>query len=156
MLKRPILHDDGFAAVLTRAFTGRDEIPIEEPRPGVVITMLNGECMLPAGQQRPYEMSYPEGIGPCGSPYGVCDSWEQILEMAPGLESDPRPFVVFVSEIRHEGQTSPGGWRWHKWGPYIGNHRPQHEYLADEVGIDRVFVYHIIQLMDDEIDPDQT
>ena len=43
------------------------------------------------------------------------------------------------------------GWRWHKWGPYIGTQDPQCEYLADEPEIKEVFVYRFIQLHDDEL-----
>jgi hypothetical protein len=36
-----------------------------------------------------------------------------------------------------------GGWRWHKWGPYIGKGEPTTEYLDDEDGFaDGVYVYH--------------
>ena len=30
----------------------------------------------------------------------------------------------------HDGKT--GGWRWHKWGPYLGKHIPQCQYLNEE------------------------
>ena len=83
-------------------------------------------------------------------PYGVCDNWEQVLSkcdrIKPYLES-PEPFVVIVSEIRKESQPENGGWRWHKWGEYIGDKEPQCEYLHDEPDIDSVFVfgvYHVI------------
>lgn len=36
-----------------------------------------------------------------------------------------------------------GGWRWHKWGEYIGVHEPQHEYLSYEKGIDYVLSYDL-------------
>jgi hypothetical protein len=49
-----------------------------------------------------------------------------------------------LTEVRKDDQPKQGGWRWHKWGPYIGTHEKQFEYLADEEGIERVFCYHIV------------
>lgn len=78
--------------------------------------------------------------------YGVCDSYEQVLAHYPELEGDPtRLFVVVMVEVRREDQAEEGGWRWHKWGEYIGTHDIQEEYLYNEVGIDRVFTYSIYE-----------
>lgn len=84
-------------------------------------------------------------------PYGVCDDWRQIFSkmadrMRPYIDS-PEPFVVFVSKIAKKSQPEEGGWRWEKWGEYIGDKQPQYEYLYDEPEIDEVFVfevYHVI------------
>jgi hypothetical protein len=42
-------------------------------------------------------------------------------------------------------QSHEGGWRWHKWGEYIGKYEPQYEYLYDEPEIEKVYVYHIYE-----------
>lgn len=84
-------------------------------------------------------------------PSGVCDDWEQIFSkmedrMRPYIES-PEPFAVFVYRISRGSQPEQGGWRWKKWGEYIGDRQPQCEYLHDEPEIDHVFVfgvYHVI------------
>lgn len=76
--------------------------------------------------------------------YGVCDNLEQLLKHFPELEAPGREFVVTLTEVRRENQSPDGGWRWHKWGPYIGTHEPKHEYLYDE-SIDAVLVYHIYE-----------
>jgi hypothetical protein len=78
-------------------------------------------------------------------PYGVCDNLEQLLEACPELEAPGREFVVTLTPIRRENQPSSGGWRWHKWGKYIGTQDPQCEYLYDENDIDEVFVFHIYE-----------
>lgn len=79
--------------------------------------------------------------------YGVADSALNIFEKHSELSVfDDRNFVVFMTEIRVVDQPFEGGWRWHKWGEYIGEHTPQHEYLAYEKGIDSVFVYRIVWL----------
>ncbi len=77
------------------------------------------------------------------SPFGVCDSIEQWKEHCKALIDHPT-LKVFASfcEIRKDEQPKKGGWRWHKWGPYIGVHEPQCEYLYDEPEIESVFVYH--------------
>lgn len=82
------------------------------------------------------------------NPYGVCDNADQLLKHFPELEASDRQFVVTLTEIRKDEQPRNGGWRWHKWGPYIGNHTPEHEYLYDEEDIDVVFVYHIYERLD--------
>lgn len=75
--------------------------------------------------------------------YGVCDDWTQIIERWPEILTDPRRLIITVTEVRRDEQPSDGGWRWHKWGEYIGTHEPQYEYLYDEEDIDRVFCFHI-------------
>lgn len=77
--------------------------------------------------------------------YGVCDNVEQIKQHYPELTDSDRMFVVCMTPIRHEDQEEQD-WRWHKWGRYIGNHEPQHEYLKEEEGIEMVFVFHILEI----------
>jgi len=80
--------------------------------------------------------------------YGVCDNYKQVVEQEPMLQEDykDKEFVVFVTPVRKSEQPETGGWRWHKWGPYIGNQKPQEEYLFNEPEIEEVFVYHIYEL----------
>lgn len=78
--------------------------------------------------------------------FGVCDHWSQVIERWPELLTDPRRFVVTVTPIRKTDQTASGGWRWHKWGEYIGTKDPQYEYLYDEPDIDVVYVFHILEV----------
>lgn len=78
--------------------------------------------------------------------YGVCDSVKQILAACPAIEeSKTRQFVITLTRVRRANQPAEGGWRWHKWGPYIGTHDIQCEYLHDEQGIEEVFVYHVYE-----------
>lgn len=88
--------------------------------------------------------------------YGVCDNWEQITERWPEILTSERRFVIGMTEIRRADQPERGGWRWHKWGEYVGTHEPQHEYLADEEGIESVWVFQIIEVLDDlDADPQE-
>ena len=77
--------------------------------------------------------------------YGVCDSVEQLLSACPELEAPGREFVVTVTTIRKEDQPDSGGWRWHKWGEYIGTQNPQREYIRDEPIISKVLCFHIYE-----------
>lgn len=73
--------------------------------------------------------------------YGVADSIEQIPEKYDFEASmNNAPLVLFVTEVT---KAEKCGWRWHKWGPYIGTKEPQCEYLDDEPEIDRVFCYSV-------------
>ena len=83
------------------------------------------------------------------SSYGVCDGVDQFLEVyGDALRKSDRRFVVKFCEIRKADQPEQGGWRWHKWGPYIGKHQPEYEYLYDEKGIDSVWIYEVCEITD--------
>lgn len=81
--------------------------------------------------------------------YGVCDSPEQFMKKVGEIvEKDPRRLVVSFVEVRKADQPSDGGWRWHKWGEYIGEqNRKGFEYLYDEPEVEVVFCYHILHLV---------
>lgn len=57
--------------------------------------------------------------------------------------ADPRLLGVFFTPMVRAEQSPEGGWRWHKWGEYIGDHTPTAEYLYDEPEIERVYVVSI-------------
>ena len=83
--------------------------------------------------------------------YGTCDHWTQILqEYRSQLEHDERHFMIYLSQpIRKSDQPATGGWRWHKWGPYIGVFQTQveeHEYLYDTPDVVEVFAYHVVEV----------
>lgn len=79
--------------------------------------------------------------------YGVCDSPEQFVEKFHAtLEADPRNICVFFTHIPKEPHNNGkgGGWRWHKWGEYVGDGEPTTEYLDDEAGFEiGVYVFHV-------------
>ena len=79
--------------------------------------------------------------------YGVADSWEQIVERWPDLITDERRFVIGMTEVRRADEPERDGWRWHKWGEYIGTHAPTAEYLVDEDGIDSVWAFHVYEVL---------
>ena len=86
---------------------------------------------------------YPELSIDC---YGVCDNYQQILDQCPELvASTSRQFVITLTPILKSKQSEEYGWRWHKWGDYIGVYEPQCEYLYDEPLIEKVYCYHIYE-----------
>lgn len=83
--------------------------------------------------------------------YGVCDNAHQVIAYYKPfwgelLRNRGRKFVVFMTPVLRANQERVGGWRWHKWGKYIGTQKPQNEYLYDDKHIDLVFTYNIIEV----------
>lgn len=76
--------------------------------------------------------------------YGVADSVEQIKSHHKAeIEDEKDKYVIAITKVYQDKSQAGkgGGWRWHKWGEYIGTHDPKHEYLDDEeFGDDFLFV----------------
>jgi len=83
--------------------------------------------------------------------YGVCDSPEQFdAVLGRMLDNDRASYVVGFTPIFRKHQPPHDGWRWEKWGPYIGTREQTADYLADEKDIDLVFCFHIYRKIDNE------
>lgn len=80
--------------------------------------------------------------------YGVCDNYKQILEKYNWLENDNDKYVIGLCKVIKTEQPKKGGWRWHKWGDYIGTHEITQEYIADEENIDFVYCFNIHKIID--------
>jgi hypothetical protein len=88
-----------------------------------------------------HDLPFPDGA------YGVCDTIEQVvLKYQKCLELPDRHFIIMFHGILQRDQPEDGGWRWHKWGEYVGIQKPQCEYIYDEPLIDRVLIYHIYEI----------
>lgn len=82
-------------------------------------------------------------------PYGVCDNYKQIIERdedAIACVNSDEHFIIVLCKISKKNQPDEGGWRWHKWGKYIGDQNPMCEYIADEPEIDFVYVYSLYKV----------
>ena len=69
------------------------------------------------------------------SQYGVADNIEQIKEFyKKQIKDKKQKFVIAVTPVYQdkENKGKGGGWRWHKWGEYIGKLDSKCEYLDDE------------------------
>ncbi|HMG12787.1 MAG TPA: hypothetical protein VK571_06415 [Gemmatimonadaceae bacterium] len=76
--------------------------------------------------------------------YGVVDSVEQFTDRFWGaLSDDPHGYVVAFTRVRKSEQPTEGGWRWCKWGPYLGVGSPQCDYLHGEPHFNEVFCFHV-------------
>lgn len=95
---------------------------------------------------RDYTIYTSDILDPLNS-YGVADNFEQILNHYPNILTSTEPFIVSVTLMSKKDQPKDGGWRWHKWGEYIGTQEPLMEYLYDEPVIEEVFVYEIHHLV---------
>lgn len=81
--------------------------------------------------------------------YGVCDTIEQVKKKYKHWLNDAvLKFCVSFTKVTKSKQPSIGGWRWHKFGEYIGDKNSEFEYLYDENDdIQEVYCYHIYQLL---------
>lgn len=84
--------------------------------------------------------------------YGLCDNADQVINYYKPyrnilLNNKQRKFIVLMTPIFREDECERGGFRYHKWGEYIGNQNPQHEYLYDDKHIDMIFHYQILELV---------
>jgi len=79
--------------------------------------------------------------------YGVCDNAQQVIDKFE-LNSLEKQYTVILTPIFKEKEPPADGWRWNKWGEYIGIQKPTAEYIYDESEIDMVFVYSVYQWED--------
>lgn len=80
--------------------------------------------------------------------HGTCDNPEQLLEhpeYSKMFAHEHRRFTIFMTLVCKKDQPPKDGWRWHKWGEYIGTKEPQREYLYDEPNIDEVCLFSIVE-----------
>lgn len=76
--------------------------------------------------------------------YGVADNLDQIKSLyADLIHSEESNVVISLAKIEKVEEPEEGGWRWHKWGEYIGTQSPQCEYLYDEPEIESIYVFHV-------------
>lgn len=84
---------------------------------------------------------------------GLSDNATQILDRIKFLASEDKEindefkkkeFVVLMTPIFKMHQPEKDGWRWEKWGAYIGVYDEPGGYLVHNEGIDYVYVYAII------------
>lgn len=118
----------------------------QQVAPGFFIGPLNLNMLVEHVEVEKYP-SIP-GIGSYPTSYYVCDTPQQFVERyGKILESAEGRYITFFAHIeRTPGEE--GGWRWHKWGEYLGDLNPQNEYLDDEGEefAEGVYVVHVSQV----------
>lgn len=76
---------------------------------------------------------------------GVCDNYQQVLAKHADLVNDPdKQYLVLLTPV-FKGHS--GGWRWEKWGEYIGTQNSRTDYLDDEPEIEMVCIYTIHEVI---------
>lgn len=116
------------------------EIPDEKIKEFYIFTPENREDIL-KWMRNPKNRNYI-------NEYGVCDNYKQVLKRYKKIvELKKRKFILSLTPILKSEQPEEDGWRWHKWGEYIGTKNPQYEYLYDEPKIDKVYCYHIYEIL---------
>ncbi len=80
------------------------------------------------------------------SDYGVCDFYDQILAKWPIIEESERKFIITLAPVRRVEQPETGGWRWHKWGMYIGLQKVDSEYIYDCKDVSVVYCFRIYEI----------
>lgn len=80
--------------------------------------------------------------------YGVADNIKQIIEFYIANRDNyfKGNHVILATEIYKDITKPCSGWRWHKWGEYIGAKSPKCEYLNDEPEIDKVICFSIYKV----------
>ena len=78
--------------------------------------------------------------------HGVADTSDQIRgHFRDQIEDTEATYIIgatpVIRDVSNKGKG--GGWRWHKWGTYIGTHTPTTEYLDDEPDIESVIVFSL-------------
>lgn len=117
---------------------------------GVYVCALNSDHDI--GRLTDYEVvkNFDSPIYFCH--YGVCDNASQVLDYYDSLHEQNkdymsnRNFVILLHPFFREDQPESGGWRWHKWGEYIGKFDSKCEYLYDEDGIGFVYAFSILEI----------
>ena len=144
-------NDNGITAILA-LLSGEGASQPQQVAQGVYeINHFNGRYELDQadGWRTNFASDYPDELmnvnGDYFGSYGVCDHYQQILDQCATLTDPNREFMIFITAVCRDDQSEDGGWRWHKWGEYIGTQISMCEYLYDEPEIDQVYTYHIFE-----------
>lgn len=122
---------------------------------GVYVTYdANTHLTLPQFTDYIVDNSHDEIITPLfGRDYGVCDNASQVLDLFRSIEKHSTEGIAkeqmdgeFIIRLMPVIKNDNNGWRWHKWGSYIGIQNPKCEYIDDEDDIDMVYAFHIYRL----------
>lgn len=126
---------------------------------GMVLTLnLNYNHVISSYSSKWKEASYEEmrdywfisGYGLSDNIFSIKEHLKkEIQEYLKGgypLPPEDMRFLIRVTPIFDDGNNT-GGFRPHKWGEYIGDRLTGEEYLADEEGVNQVYVFGLIPLV---------
>jgi hypothetical protein len=83
--------------------------------------------------------------------YGVCDNASQLIEYYNKLIANKeldnnKTYGLFLVPHFKSSQPEKWGWRWEKWGEYIGVQKSVSDYLYDEPNIEMVYSFNIYEI----------
>jgi len=114
----------------------------ESPVPGVYLVGPNGRKALDGVVDREREIAEP--FRRDGRFHGVADDVAQVIAHV-DAEALGFPCCLVLTPVARRFEK-PDGWRWRKFGPYIGTRTPRAEYLADEPEIEEIVVFALVPL----------
>lgn len=141
----PRIKDLGLAQLLGAIGSGRGGGTPEQVEPGLFkCGHWNFDAYLSPEWTRDWDFEGEESRG-MPPEYGVCDSIGQFKrKYFDKLSSDPKhEYVVSFVHIQKALEPQQNGWRWCKWGEYVGEKEPKYEYLAHEPEITEVYTFHV-------------
>lgn len=145
--------DPGCMGILSIIGGGADPTPTATGIDGIYqINHFNMNYCFSGAKIEEYPRNMGDGEEYLGC-YGVADSPDQLFNLprfVKHVRESERKFVVGMHRIVKSEQDPTGGWRWHKWGEYVGVQDPQMEYLYDEPVIEEVWTYHIYEILPEE------
>lgn len=116
---------------------------------GCYIADLNFQNVLDTVYPDPnkYNGGEEDSNGKFWSRYGLCDNPEQVLKKYKNSHymKNEEPYCILFTPLYREDEPETGGFRYHKWGSYIGKQKPQHEYLYDDKHIDLIYSFHFVK-----------
>lgn len=118
--------------------------PTQRLRQGVYLLPYHPPSPWPPGNRFRDFPDLPDGL----YMYGVCDGLDNYMEkQGRALDALDKKYFVTLTVVERDpdGKGKRQGWRWHKWGPYIGACEPEREYLDDEEGIDQVYCFQVFE-----------
>lgn len=77
---------------------------------------------------------------------GLADNEDQVLARFKHLENHKGKFVIEMHPVLRKNEPELHGFRFHKWGEYIGDFDINREYLYDQKDMDVIYVFSIIPL----------
>lgn len=78
--------------------------------------------------------------------YGLCDNAEQVIKKYPEIVESEKPYVIILRPFFREYEPAEQGFRYHKWGEYIGTQELRNEYLYDDEHVEYVCAFTIYEI----------
>lgn len=145
----PLVFNDAPGLVLSWSF-GLSQCDIEEE----IVDRYQWKHEFPGIADRLFkrprkaDIVYGSGSNISIHAYGMCDNSDQIMHIVGKvLEQDHRKWVVSVHPIFRGHEPEHDGFRFDKWGPYVGTRKLTHDYLYDCTDIEYMCTWHIYQII---------